>query len=131
MKNQYYLKDKKATIYKRLPSTQNSNGVWIKGKVMPITAAPVWCFARQEGQSISFSSSTKIYFNDESRLFIFCNNPHIKQGDYVLYRGLWYTIQRVYTRDDYAGDMFVYVDETAQGDWPRDNELIPYDPTKL
>ena len=130
MKHQYYLKDKKATVYKRLPSTQNSNGVWVSGKVMPITAAPVWCYARQERQGLKVAAGL-IDLNTEDRLFIFCNNPHIKQTGYVLYRDVWYTISRVDTRDDYNGDMFVYVNEAAQGDKPRAADLIEYDPTKL
>ena len=130
MKNQYYLKDKKATIYTRLPGYKDANAVYHKGSVMPITPAPVWCYARQQTQGLKFAAGIA-FLNDESRLFIFCNNPHIKPNCFVLYRGTWYTIQRVDTYDDYNGDMFVYVDETGVGDKPKDAELIAYDASKL
>jgi len=130
MKGQYFLKDKKATIYTRIPSYKDEHGVYRKGGYMPITAAPLWCYARQESQGLKYAAG-QLNLNDESRMFVFNNNPHITQTCLILYRGEWYCISRVDTTDDYNGDMFIYVTEAAQGDRPKESEIVPYDPTKL
>lgn len=130
MKGQYFLKDKKAMIYKRLPSTQNENGIWIKGKIMPISAAPLWCYARQESQGLKYEAGI-VNLKDEDRMFVFNHNANIDQTRLILYRGAWYFITRVDTTDDYNGDMFVYVREAPLGERPKETDIEPFDPSKL
>ena len=48
----------------------------------------------------------------------------------VRYRGKWYRVTRVDTKDDYNGEVFVYV-ENANGGWiPKNTEIMPYTPGK-
>lgn len=119
MKNQYFLKDKKAFVYKRGKSYQDSSGVYRPGTPTSISGdTPLWCYAKQNSQAIQFSQGVG-YVNEESRFFVFNNNPEIKQNRFILYNGSWFTIKRVDTQDDYNGDMFVYADDTPTGDIPR------------
>lgn len=128
MKNQYFKKDKKAQIYFKAPATQDDLGQWISGGYYPISESSLWCYARQNSQSLGFSAGVA-YVNEESRFFVFNYNEHIEQGALIWYKEKWFTIQRVDTRDDYLGDMFVYADDTPRGDIPKD--VNDYDPTKL
>ena len=46
----------------------------------------------------------------------------------IKYRGTWYRVTRIDTKDDYNGETFVYV-ENAKGGWiPKDADIMPYDP---
>lgn len=118
MKNQYFLKDKKAFVYKRGESYQDSNGVWRPGQAISISGdTPLWCYAKQNSQTLIFSAGVA-NVNEENRFFVFNYNPEIKQGRYILYRDQWFTIKRIDTQDDYNGDMFVYADDTPKGDLP-------------
>ena len=131
MKNQYFKKDKKAQVYVEGERYQDAYGIWHDGSgVYPIAASSLWCYARQNSQTLGFASGVA-YINEESRFFVFNNNPNIKQGRLIRYKDKWFTIQRVDTNDDYNGDMFVYADDTPIGDTPKDSDIKPYDPTKL
>lgn len=130
MKNQYFKKDKKAQVYKEAPSTQNAYGVYQSGGFYPIAASSLWCYARQNSQTLGFAAGVA-YVNEESRFFVFNHNDHIEQGDLILYKEKWYEIQRVDTTDDYNGDMFVYADDCPSGKTPKASEIHPYDPTKI
>ncbi len=130
MKNQYFTKDKKAQVYIQAGSYQDAYGIYHTGGYYPIAASSLWCYARQNSQSLGFSAGVA-YVNEESRFFVFNNNAHIVQGALILYKEKWYTIQRVDTKDDYNGDMFVYADDTPSGDTPRQSDIKAYDPTKL
>ena len=129
MKNKYFLKDKKAQIYIKTEATEDDIGNWNSGAYYPISESSLWCYARQNSQGIVWYSAGRFYANDESRFFVFNNNPLIKQGAYILYKNNWYTIKRVDTTDDYNGDMFVYADDTPLGDLPEEEDIKPYDPT--
>lgn len=130
MKNQYFKKDKKAQVYIEAGSYQDAYGIWHKGGFYPIAASSLWCYARQNSQTLGFAAGVA-YVNEESRFFVFNHNDHIEQGDLILYKEKWFTIQRVDTQDDYNGDMFVYADDTPSGDIPKSSDVKPYDPTKL
>ena len=130
MKGQYFLKDKKAEVFIRAPRYQDSSGVWRNGGVYPISPTPLWCYAKQNAQTISFAAGIA-HVNEESRFFVFSNNAHIAQGALIRYKRTWYTVQRVDTQGDYNGDMFVYADDTAIGERPQSADIKPYDPTKI
>lgn len=130
MKGQYFKKDKKAQIYIRVEGEKDIYGVTQKGAYYPVGESLLWCYARQNYQRIGFTSGIA-HINEEGRLFVFNNNVNIVQGAFVFYKEAWYTIIRVDTTDDYNGDMFVYVDDTPEGDIPRQSSIRAYDPTKL
>lgn len=130
MKNQYFKKDKKAQVYIKTDSYKDEYGVTHKGACYPISESSLWCYARQNSQTLGFGNGVA-YVNEESRFFVFNKNAHIKQAALILYKEKWYTIQRVDTQDDYNGDMFVYADDTPTGDIPKSSDIKPYDPTKL
>ena len=130
MKNQYFQKDKKAEVFLKKERYQDATGVWRGGGFYPISASPLWCYARQNSQTVVFNAGV-MGLNEESRLFVFNYNPKIKQNMYIRYKGAWFKTTRVDTQDDYNGDMFVYADDTPAGDTPRDTDIKPYDPTKV
>lgn len=126
MQNQYYLKDKKAQIYKKI-STQDDIGQSIK-KYYPIAPAQIWCYTRQLSQADVFQAAS--YGDSETRFFVFNYYPEVEVYDMILYKNQWYRITRVDTADDYKGDLFIYV-QNAVGGWiPSDDEIEDYTPGK-
>lgn len=126
MKNQYYLKDKKAQLYKRVMNGTTPGGYAKAPSYYPVAPAPVWCYARQLSQTDIFQA--KSFGEDETRLFVFNYYPGVEVYDMVLYRGGWYKITRVDTADDYKGDLFVYVQNAKAGAIPKDDEIKSYTP---
>lgn len=126
--NQYFLKDKKAQIYREADGGRDENGFSIPGGFYPYAAAPMWCYSKQLSAELTFVAHT--YDTDETRLFVFNYKPKVKQYDLILYRGKWYEITRVDTTDDYKGEMFIYVKDCPGGGISKDSNLQPYDPTK-
>ena len=130
MKNQYFQKDKKAQIYIEADKYKDSYGVWHSGGLYPISPSLLWCYARQNSQTLGFGNGVA-YVNEESRFFVFNHNDHIKQGGLIYYKEKWFTIQRVDTSNDYNGDMYVYADDTPLGSVPKSSQIMSYDSTKL
>lgn len=128
MKNQYFLKDKKAEVYEKTASYKDEYGVTHSGGVRPISASALWCYARQTSQNVRFHEGN-FYASDETRLFVFNNNQKIKPEGLIKYKNAWFTITRVDTQDDYNGDMFVYVEDTPTGDIPKPSNILPYSTT--
>ena len=64
MKNQYFKKDKKAQVYRKPLGYKDEYGVYHKGGVYPISSSSLWCYARQNSQSLSFGSGVA-YVNEE------------------------------------------------------------------
>lgn len=95
MKNQYYLKDKKAMIYWEKPKEQDKNGFPIKGGYVPFAENPLWCYAKQLSQEQVFASAS--YGVGETRLFVFNHLPDVSVYDRIFYRNGWYEITRVDT----------------------------------
>jgi len=126
MKNQYFLKDKKAQIFKKIGNGTDSSGYSRPPSYYPIAPAPIWCYARQLSQSDTFQA--KSFGENETRLFIFNYYPNVEVYDMVQYRGKWYRITRVDTTGDYKGDLFVYVQNAQSGDIPHADEIKPYTP---
>lgn len=125
MKNQYFLKDKKADIYKDTSSGgRDSSGYPFPSQWRPISPAPLWCYAKQLSQDQRYYSHA--IGQEESRLFVFNYYPGIELYDLIKYRDEWYQITRVDTTDDYKGELFIYV-KLAIGGWrPSDDEVYPY-----
>ena len=126
MKNQYYLKDKKAQIYKQVMNGTDPDGSSKAPSYYPVAPAPVWCYARQLSQTDIFQAQS--FGENETRLFVFNYYSNVEVYDMVQYRGKWYRITRVDTTDDYKGDLFVYVQNAKAGFIPKDEEIKPYTP---
>lgn len=126
MKNQYFLKDKKAQLYKSIMNGTTPGGYSNAPSYYPVAPAPVWCYARQLSQTDIFQAQS--FGEDETRLFVFNYYPNVEVYDMVQYRGDWYRITRVDTTDDYKGDLFVYVQNAKAAQIPRDDEIKPYTP---
>lgn len=126
MQNQYYLKDKKAQLYKKIE--EGEPGLAPKYKYYPIAPDPIWCYTRQMSQNDIYLARS--HGDNETRLFVFNYHANIEVYDMVLYRGEWYRITRVDTMDDYKGEMFIYV-QNAIGGWiPSDGDIKGYTPGK-
>ncbi len=126
MKKQYFLKDKKAQIYKEVSQGKDEDGFSLPDKYYPIAPAPIWCYTSQLSQKDIVIA--KAYDQTETRYFVFNNHKGIEIYDMISYRNVWYRITRVDTQDDYNGDIFVYV-ENAKGGWiPKDSDIAPYTP---
>lgn len=123
MKNQYFLKDKKARIYVKQASTQDAEGYPIPGGWRPTSASDLWCYSKQLSQETVLVASQ--YGSEETRLFVF-NPTTVKQYDLILYRSTWYEVTRVDTTDDYNTDVFVYVKDCPTGSIPRQDKILPY-----
>lgn len=126
MKNQYFLKDKKAQLYKKVSGGTNPIGCSLPASYYPAAPAPIWCYTRQLSQADSFQA--KQFGEEETRLFVFNYHPHVDVYDLVQYRGKWYRITRADTADDYKGELFVYVQNAKGGYIPSDDEIMPYTP---
>lgn len=115
MKDQYYLKDKKAEIYKQGETVQDEDGFDIT-EYKKVSEKPLWCYARQLSQEQTFSAAS--YGEEETRLFVFNYRNDVELYDFIRYRGAWYRITRVDTRDDYKGELFIYVRNCKNGEIP-------------
>ena len=104
-KGLYFLKDKKAKVYKIDPTP---HGVGEDDTL--ILVGDLWCYAKQLNQNLVAEAGV-VYANDESRLFVFNYNSDIDQGCFIKYRGEWFKATRVDTTDDYNDEMFVYVED--------------------
>lgn len=112
MKNQYYLKDKKINLFRK------SSG-YIPGQgpstiYRYINKTPIWAYTSQLTQSQIFEAHS--FGESETRLFVLNYRNDLKLFDYVEYRNEYYSITRLDTKDDYNGELFVYVkNENALG----------------
>ena len=128
MAKQYYLKDKKALIYKLVKQGKNSFGATSSTGTywQPTTAAPVWCYTRQLSQNLE--EWAYAVGQDETRLFVFNYRTDVVQSDLILYRGKWYNVTRTDTQDDYKTEVFVYVDDLGGTTKPQGKLLNYGDP---
>lgn len=121
-KGLYYLKDKKARVYKPY-SYVNANGYHSSKYYIPTTPKDIWCYSNQLSQARIFMAQA--FLTDEERIFVFNYYDNIDVGDYIRYSGKWYQITRVKTNDDYKGELHVYV-KYCKGSYPKDSELLEY-----
>jgi len=126
MKNQYYPKDKKAQLYKKVSADTNPDGYDLPSSYYPAAPAPIWCYTRQLSQTDIFQAQS--FGQEETRLFVFNYYTNVEVYDMVQYRGKWYRITRTDTADDYKGELFVYVQNARGGYIPKDDEIMPYTP---
>lgn len=126
MKKQYYLKDKKAQIYKEIHTVK-------PGELSPIiclyprSSNLMWCYSRQLSQDHRYERA--LLEESETRLFVFNYHTGIEPYNIINYKNKWYRITRVDTTDDYNGDLFVYVKDYEK-DAPAESSIKKYDPSK-
>lgn len=118
--NLYYKKDKKCRLIESF-SSQNDYGVFQTGYRYS-TPGEIWCYANQLSQSQTFEAKT--YGEDETRLFVFNYREDIELYSFIEYKGKYYTVTRVDTKDDYKTELFVYVQDTPSGKTPKN--IQPY-----
>ena len=124
---QYFKKDKKAQIYKRVPGHVDEYGDR-QDAYRPVAPAPLWCYAKQLSEQQKFIAQSMSI--DETRLFVFNYRNDVEVYDKILYKGVWYEVTRVDTLEDYNGELFVYVNDCPRGSKPGDDEILPYEPPK-
>lgn len=133
-KGQYFLKDKKAQIYKTVyikPEKSYSNPT---EHYVAVNSVPLWCYTRQLSQDQLFAAAA--YWNDETRYFAFNYRGDVEIYDHILYKDGFFEVTRVDRTDDYNGETFVYVknvkgsvptDKIHPKGWkPEDSGLLPY-----
>ena len=123
MKRQYFLKDKKAQIYKEITLGIDASGFRITGYV-PLGKTPFWCYTKQTSQELRQISAA--LGEIEERLFVFNYLDDAGTGDFILYRDKWYQITRADTADDYRGELFIYVTLSGRLGIPPRDQFLPY-----
>lgn len=102
---QYFLKDKKIEIFKRLflnPNDCNDESY------APYRPGKTWAYTNQKGQDTDYRA--RALTQKESRFFVIGFTKGLDVRDKILYKGVWHEITRVDTADGYNTDMFVYAD---------------------
>lgn len=96
MANQYYLKDKKISLWDC--TTETVKGV--TKKVYYARARKVWAYYRHNGGNATITgSSLKVYDENAAALFV-TNKREMKATDLVIYKHKIYEVTRI---DDYEG----------------------------
>lgn len=112
--NIYYKKDKKVKLITK-SSTQNAYGAYTT-VYRYISNSSFWAYATQLSQSQTFEAAQ--YGDDEVRLFVLNYRDDLKLYDFIEYKGKYYSITRLDTKDDYKTELFVYVKDCTKGDTP-------------
>ena len=130
VKDQYFLKDKKLQVYKKVKGGTDKEGYPLPAAFYPIAPKPIWAHARQLSQTDIFISMR--FDQNETMLFIINFYRNIEVYDLVLYRGTWYRVTRAYTTEDYNREVHLYVENLATtGEAiPKEDQIKPYDPEK-
>lgn len=114
MRNQYFKKDKKVKLITKT-TTKDKYGQYIT-VYRYISDASIWAYAKQLSQSQELEAKT--FGTDDKRLFVLNYRSDLKIYDYIEYNGTYYSITRLDTKDDYNGELFVYVKDVDKGDTP-------------
>lgn len=118
-KNHYYLKDKKAMIYKKKNVAEPGDMPSLK--YVPVNKTDLWCYSTQLSEMLIFQA--KAYGSEESRMFVF-NPVDVELYDLIKYREVWYSVTRVDTNDDYNSDVFVYVKKCKDSEIPDESSIL-------
>lgn len=123
-KGLYFLKDKKAQVYKHHDGGKDPDGFPTDDYYTPIAPVGLWCYTKQLSQEQLYAAHA--YWNDETRLFVFNFRDDIKQYDKLHYidKNEWYEVTRVDTTDDYNEETFVYVKNLKWG--LKEEKIKPY-----
>lgn len=116
-KGLYFLKDKKAQIFKKYQMGLDPDGFGGGTAYVEISPAPLWCYAKQLSEEQEFFAAH--LSENETRMFVFNFRNDVKMYDVIKYRGEYYSVTRVDTQEDYNGELFVYcgittIDKNAQ-----------------
>lgn len=127
---QYFLKDKKIIVYKKL-STKDSSGFPVTG-YMPIhPTANVWGYFKELSATLIYASNTTTA-KEESQIAInYTENlkKQTPQDYYVLFDNVLYQVKRVDNYEGYKTDLVLYVTSTNTN--TATMTTFDYDPTKL
>lgn len=101
-------KDKKIIIYKET-STQDGSGYPIEAYT-PIHAGKLWAYVRQQSASEYYAAHAVQITED--MLFVVNWRADLITNQtlslYILYKGLWYNVQRIDTFEGYKEDLQIY-----------------------
>lgn len=118
MRNQYFKKDKKVKLITKY-SERSPYGQYIE-HYKYISNKSFWAYATQLSQDQVYQAAS--FGESENRFFVLNYRNDLNLYDFVEYRGKYYSITRLDTKDDYKGELFVYVRDAKQGDTPKDIE---------
>lgn len=107
----YFLKDKKAQIFKKYEMGRDADGFGGGTAYVAVAAAPLWCYARQLSEEQLYYAAS--FQENETRMFVFNFRDDVEMYDVVEYRGEYYSITRVDTQEDYNGELFIYCGKTS------------------
>lgn len=120
----YFLKDKKAQIYKLYNMGKDADGFKMGLAYVAVAKSPLWCYTRQLSADQMFYSTgmgTK-----EDRLFVFNYRDDVEQYDRIIYNDKVYSITRTDTQDDNKGELFVYASGDGEPNDPDEMNLYEY-----
>ncbi len=123
MKNQYFKKDKQVRPIRR--TAKNTAAGYPKQTYQYLTKGAIWAFTRQLSQDQKYAAHA--YMTEEERFFVVNYRNDLKLYDQIEYKGVYYSITRLDTQDDYNTDLFIYVEKAKPGDYPKPNEILPYE----
>ena len=123
MKGQYFKKDKKVKLIRR--TARDTAGGYPKPVYQYMTPSAIWAYTRQLSQDQKYAAHA--YMTDEERYFVVGYRNDLKLYDIVEYKGVFYSITRLDTEDDYNTDLFIYVEKAKPGDTPKAAEILPYE----
>ena len=112
----YFKKDKKVKLIRKY-NERDSMGFNVT-TYKYITNQSLWAYATQLSQEQVFAAAS--YGEDEKRLFVLNYRNDLELYDIVEYKGKYYSITRLDTKDDYNGELFIYTKDTPRGDTPHD-----------
>lgn len=123
MKGQYFKKDKKVKLIRR--TAQSNAGGYAKTTYQYMTESAIWAYTRQLSQDQKYAAHA--YMTEEERYFVLNYRNDLKLYDIVEYKGVFYSITRLDTENDYNTELFVYVEKAKPGDTPKPSEILPYE----
>ena len=109
--NMYFKKDKKVKLIKQREE-QDEYGAPYTAYVYITPPDGIWAYAKQLSQQQIFEC--RQFGENETRLFVLNYRNDITLYDLVEYRGHYYSITRLDTKDDYRNELFVYAKDVPE-----------------